>query len=330
MTISGHLSLLSVDFDIQQELGSGLLGPTFLVTRKETGDRLVCKVCRKACIGGQDAQIRFRKRIDMIELSPFPFIVPYSHVTETDDYFFLFRSFVNSKNLWDTIYATESPLPHPKLFKLWTTICGCVGRLHTLGASPSPLKPGNIFIGDDSSVTLTDMYDLTSDTNWTFQTPDPQHLAFLAPEFFDHSCPLGPHSDIWSLAMILFFVMTGHLPFSMKNVFRMINSITSLSVSIPSTMPDYAASVLRDVLDKTAAQRPPATTLESQGRSLSHERVKIPRASIPPRASMDRAARLDLKAGTFRKQFVAKSCFQIRCRVVKPLVNSVPLVQPSK
>ena len=77
----------------------GFLGPTFIVTHKNTGNQMVCKVCKKSFVGSPEKQARFRERIEILKNNPFPMIVPFTQVLESDDNFFVFRPFIERKNL---------------------------------------------------------------------------------------------------------------------------------------------------------------------------------------------------------------------------------------
>ncbi|OHT15283.1 hypothetical protein TRFO_14181 [Tritrichomonas foetus] len=127
------------------------------------------------------------------------------------------------------IYKKVESMETPRKIKiLWRSIIEYFVQLHQRGIFPSAIKPSNIFINPlNLNVYLCDLYELSTDISWALQTPDPMQLAFLAPEYFDVTCPPSNYSDVWSLGVILTYMLTNDLPWSTKNVCAMIKNITS-------------------------------------------------------------------------------------------------------
>ena len=236
---------------IQQDLQSGLLGPTMLVTSRETDALLVCKVCHKSFIASPDS---FRKRLDLLAQVKLPFVVPYIDIIETDTDFFLIRECVQTGSLADFVNETER-IHDKTILSIWQMLVDIFQILHENGIFPSSVRPNNIFIASETSLLITDLYELRSDISWAIQTPDTSHLAFLAPEFLDGSAPPSSYSDVWSLGVILLYLKRRALPWSTKNIFMMVKTMNEGCTSGATN--DDIEMMARAILVCDAARRPP-------------------------------------------------------------------------
>ena len=249
--LPGSRAAIQDKYIIQQELPSGLLGPTMLVVSKETGTLLVCKVCHKSFIPKLQS---FRERLSLLNALKLPVIVPYIDVIETDDDFFLFREVIQTGSLADFIQATDR-IHDRTIMTIWHMLVDTFQRLHAHGLFPSSVRPNNIFIESDTSLRITDLYELRSDVSWALHTPDPSHLAFLAPEFFDGSAPSSHYSDVWSLGVILVYLRRRTLPWSTKNIFLMVKSMQDGGAR--GAAGDEIEAMARAILVQDVTKRPP-------------------------------------------------------------------------
>lgn len=229
--ISINQKAINERYTIVRELSSGFLGPTLLVEPKITGRMCVCKICHKSFIGGSEQIHSFRDRINQLNNLNLPFIIPFTDIIETDDDFYIFREYVENESLSD--YISLSPnIYNAEIKRIFRILLLHFSELHKHNICRCPIWPTNIFITPDNRILLTDLYELTSDVSWAMTTPNPMHLAFLAPEFFDRTSTPSKYSDIWSLGVILFYMKTKTLPWSTKNICAMIKTITNYEYSV--------------------------------------------------------------------------------------------------
>ncbi|OHT08388.1 CAMK family protein kinase [Tritrichomonas foetus] len=302
-----------------QELPTGFFGPTFLVhprTPEYQEDSpevindpnlpiLVCKVCHKSFIGTQEKVQSFLQRIHKLNELKLPFIVPFTDIIETNDDIFLFRAYLDIGNLTDFSHVTPN-ISNDTLIHIWRLLAERFLVLNQNGIFPSSVKPSNIFIDTENSILITDLYELTSDVSWALQTPDPMHLAFLAPEFFDRNIEPSSYSDVWSLGVIIVFLKFRQLPWTTKNVCAMIKMITSGQLTIPLADESDVSNIIRTVLIHEANKRPP-TDILCDFRRIRSMAKKERRQSIPapaPRfnsSARDFVKKTPLKNSVFMK-----------------------------
>ncbi|KAH0789773.1 CAMK family protein kinase [Histomonas meleagridis] len=216
---------------------------------------------------------------------------------------------------------------------------------------PLPLKPSNIFVLPNLTILFTDIYELSSDISWALQTPDPSQLAFVAPEYFLKTCQPSTFSDVWSLGMILCYICIHSLPFSTKNIFTMIKTITSNSFKIPCDLPPDIKYILSSIFILTPNQRPPVAFLRDpmvlKAHAGKHRRSSEPLNSKPMiECSSTNSIRLSARqvidphqrffprqtkinsANPRKYPFQQTSSFSVRCRFAAPTASKDSIETP--
>jgi len=133
------------------------------------------------------------------------------------------------------------------------------------------VKPGNIVVGADGSVHLVDFgiariagqAPLTAEQN-IVGTPE-----FLAPELLDGE-PAGPGTDLWALAVTLYYALTGHAPFWAETQWAMFTAIKFRNPPEPRAGGPLANLVLQ-MLRKRPEDRPDAATVAAILRGVANQ-----------------------------------------------------------
>ncbi len=141
-------------------------------------------------------------------------------------------------------------------------IGSALDHAHENGVIHRDVKPGNIMLTRNRQAILTDFglallhsrqsEDQSSGT--AFGTPE-----YMAPEQVSDSRAAGPYSDLYSLGIILYEMLTGQRPFEAESPID--TALQRLSSSVPDprllddTIPDAVAAVVMRCLDKSPRQR---------------------------------------------------------------------------
>jgi serine/threonine protein kinase len=161
-------------------------------------------------------------------------------------------------------HAAGKPFTHDEILHLLSQVADALDYAHQHGVVHRDVKPGNILITDDGRAILTDFglamlsnraSQLTS--GHSFGTPE-----YIAPEQAIDSRAASPQSDIYSLGVILYEMVSGCLPFQDESplslALKHINQQpTPLRTYVPN-LPGAVEKVILRALAKEPADRFPS------------------------------------------------------------------------
>jgi serine/threonine protein kinase len=127
-----------------------------------------------------------------------------------------------------TWLGDRGPLPLAEAADFIVQTCEAIGQAHEYGIVHRDLKPANIFVvhgtGEPPAVKVLD-FGIAKHTGHMSATLDPSDAVttdekvligtpfYMSPEQLSSSRDVDARTDIWALGVILFQLLTGHLPF---------------------------------------------------------------------------------------------------------------------
>ncbi len=205
-------------YEVVAELGRGGMGRVLRVRDREDGRELALKVLHSEPDPRPERLDRFRREIAVLAKMEHP-AIPRIHGwgSEGADLFFV-SDLVPGVDLKLEIQR-RGALPVPEACAVVATVADALASAHARGIVHRDVKPNNIMIAPDGSVRLLDfglargmgidMITLTR-TGTIVGTP-----GYMSPEQFDGQ-DVDERTDIYSLGVVLFEVLTGRLPFTGK------------------------------------------------------------------------------------------------------------------
>ncbi|MFI5689046.1 serine/threonine-protein kinase [Streptomyces sp. NPDC051636] len=208
-------------------------------------------------------------------------VVTVHDVLEHDGRPWIVMELVEGASLADTVKERGRVEPQEAArIGLW--VLRALRAAHTAGVLHRDVKPGNVLLGRDGRVLLTDfgIAQIEGDTTITRTGEVVGSVDYLAPERVRGHDP-GPSSDLWALGATLYTAVEGRSPFRRTSPLSTMQAV----VEEEAAEPRYAGPlgpVITALLRKDPAQRPGADETEqmlaeaAEGRRPSAAQAFVP------------------------------------------------------
>jgi len=250
-------------FELKKELGRGGMGAVYLAKRVD--GEFSQKVAVKLIKRGMDTDFivkRFRHERQILASLNHPNIAGLIDGGRTDDglpYFVM--EYVSGNPLYR--FCDERKLKITERLNLFRHICEAVNAAHQIKVVHRDLKPSNILVKTDGTPKLLDFgIAKILDPEFAVATIEPTATAMrmMTPEYASpeqvSGLPITFASDIYSLGVMLYELLTGHRPYRFKS--RAPYEIARV-ICEEEPMPPSTGVLLEDNLLPTGASE--ATTL---------------------------------------------------------------------
>ncbi|MEO8139578.1 MAG: serine/threonine-protein kinase [Gemmatimonadota bacterium] len=201
-------------------LGEGGMGVVYLADRADLGSQAAVKILPDAWLSPARRERFLAEQRTLAQLNDPGIARLYDADTLPDGTPWFAMEFVDGLPLTQWCRAHRGTVAERLL--LFRTVCTAVRHAHHHAVIHRDLKPSNILVRSDGVVKLLDFgiakqlesVDLPSDqtrTGLRALTP-----AYAAPEQL-RGAPVGVHSDVYSLGVVLYELLTGRLPFELAD-----------------------------------------------------------------------------------------------------------------
>jgi len=209
----------------------------------------------------ENAVRRFMREARSAAVLSHPNIVTVHNVGEADGYRFIEMEFVDGESVQDRL-RREGKLSVEEATRIIRDTANALGSAHAKNIVHRDIKPGNIMLGEDGAVKVADFglaKDVLEDSLVTQEgrggigTP-----SFMSPEQCDGD-PLDGRSDIYSLGVTYFYLLTGDLPFKADSSLSVMLKHKTAPIPDPrqldSSLPDAVSFIITKAMAKDTGDR---------------------------------------------------------------------------
>ncbi|MFK4128743.1 protein kinase [Streptomyces fungicidicus] len=211
-------------------------------------------------------------------------VVTVHDVLEHDGRPWIVMELVEGRSLADAVKDEERVAPREAArIGLW--VLRALRAAHTAGVLHRDVKPGNVLLGRDGRVLLTDfgIAQIDGDTAITRTGEVVGSVDFLAPERVRGHDP-GPASDLWALGATLYTAVEGTSPFRRTSPLTTMQAVVEEEAGEPRHAGPLAP-VIGALLRKDPATRPDAARTEQMlAEAAEGRRPQAAQEYIPTRA----------------------------------------------
>jgi serine/threonine protein kinase len=249
-------------YELRDELGRGAMGVVYKAHDPVIGREVAVKTMHLTEAGtemSRDELVgRFQTEARAAGLLAHPNIVVIYDAGAEGDLFYITMEMVLGRSLQSLMDARQS-FSLPRVMKLMEQICSALDFAHQHNVVHRDIKPANLLLTEDDTVKITDFGTAkilqfgTAQTSHVMGTP-----SYMSPEQVKGK-PVDGRSDIFSLGVVLYELMTGEKPFPGQNIttviYKIINEEPIPPRSLDSSIHPGLSAVITRALSKDPATR---------------------------------------------------------------------------
>jgi serine/threonine protein kinase len=267
---------------IEKEIGRGGMGAVYLARDESTSTLAALKVLAPELAPELGFLDRFQREIQALSALDHPHIVRFFEAGEENRHYYYAMEYVEGED-YEAILTRVRRLPWREVLDIALQLCPALKHAHDRGIVHRDLKPHNLLRGASGQVKLADFgiakvfasRQLTR-TGGIVGTAD-----YLSPEQALGK-PATKRSDLYSLGVVLYRMVTGWAPFSGGSTAELLHKHVYGQIEHPikrmPELPHEFDELLCRLLEKDPDKRP-ADALVLQ-RELQHIQTKLARKAL--------------------------------------------------
>ena len=274
-------------YELQAKIGDGGMAAVYKALDLRLNRMVAVKILRDSYSADPQFLERFKREAQQAASLNHPNIVRVFDVGDDGDYHYIVMEYVEGSSLKDKI-VREGPFSTQEALEIGAEISDAIGYAHANGLIHRDIKPQNILMDKHGRAKVTD-FGIAKSVNAATLTEAGITLGTV--HYFSPEQAKGlqvlPQSDIYSIGVVLFEMLTGQIPFdsdnpvalALKHIEEPVPSLRRLNPSIP---PVVEQIVLRTLAKDPQRRYRSADELAHALRNVEAQAEQGTRAVRPP------------------------------------------------
>ena len=243
-------------YQIIKELGRGATSAVYLANDAFAGRKVAIKLVRADALGDKELGRRFHK-LFLVEASlagklSHPHLVAIYDAVSDEEGSYLVMEYVAGGTL-EPYTLPAKLMTINSIVEIIFKCCKALDYAHRHGIIHRDIKPANILLTGETDIKISDFGAALSVTAETTQVSGIGSPAYMSPEQLQEMT-LNHQTDIFSLGVVMYQLLTGALPFKSTNNYSMVYQIINVDPPPASLLrPDTPSAV--DVIVKRALEK---------------------------------------------------------------------------
>ena len=200
-------------YEITEKLGEGGMGVVYKALDTKLKRPVALKFLRADVVEDAEAKERFLREAQAAAALDHPNICTVYEIDEAEGQTFLAMAFVAGRTVKDKI--NDRPLKLDEVIDIATQTAEGLKAAHSKGVVHRDIKPANLMLTEEGQVKIMDfgLAQLAEQSRLTKTATILGTPAYMSPEQSRRK-PTDRRTDVWSLGVVIYEMVTGRLPFA--------------------------------------------------------------------------------------------------------------------
>lgn len=246
------------NYRILESLGIGGMGVVFKAVNTKLDKLVALKMIAPGLAMNEDFIKRFQKEAKALAKLADPNIVAIYDLRQENEQWYIVMEYIDGPSLSDRIQKKKG-MNIGESIPIIKQILSAIGHAHQGNIIHRDIKPNNVMINSDGMVKITD-FGLAKDQSISRNTVTVQSggtLFYMSPEHVKGFNFTDKRSDIYSIGMTFYEMLTGHVPFqNMDTDFDIRESIVRKDFIKPTVYNPKIPKQLESIIMKAISKNP--------------------------------------------------------------------------